>query len=332
VRLGRNDPCHCGSGKKYKVCHLEADAEARRAESDQSGRADGPAPEIPDPRVFERSTAEVVRMFEARSRQPRRAAEAAQELMYEAWEQRSPAKRIALAREALAVHEGCVDALSLLASEEARTDEEARDLWERAVKGAEAALGKRAFIEDVGHFWGILETRPYMRARHGLAQCLWHLGERGTAIGHFQELLRLNPNDNQGVRYQLAACLLEAGQDDALDVLLARYADDASAVWTWSAALLEFRQSADSAESRAALLEALDQNPYVAGYLLGEKKLPGHLPDYIGFGDEPEAIAYAAEHGDAWRATRGALDWLASRRGPRAPKPKPTARSRSKRT
>ncbi len=22
---GRNDPCHCGSGKKYKHCHLEAD-------------------------------------------------------------------------------------------------------------------------------------------------------------------------------------------------------------------------------------------------------------------------------------------------------------------
>ena len=22
--LGRNDPCHCGSGKKYKPCHLAA--------------------------------------------------------------------------------------------------------------------------------------------------------------------------------------------------------------------------------------------------------------------------------------------------------------------
>jgi hypothetical protein len=26
VKLGRNDPCHCGSGKKYKKCHLNADA------------------------------------------------------------------------------------------------------------------------------------------------------------------------------------------------------------------------------------------------------------------------------------------------------------------
>jgi uncharacterized protein YecA (UPF0149 family) len=23
-RIGRNDPCHCGSGKKYKLCHGKA--------------------------------------------------------------------------------------------------------------------------------------------------------------------------------------------------------------------------------------------------------------------------------------------------------------------
>ncbi len=316
MRLGRNEPCHCGSGKKYKVCHLDADAAAKRARPEQAAHADAPEPELPDARVFERSTAEVVRMFEARSRRPKRAAEAAQELMYQAWEQRSPARRIALAREALAVSPGCADAYSLLASEEARTDEEARALWEQALGAAGAALGKRAFVEDVRHFWGLLETRPYMRARHGLAQCLWHLGDRAGAIAHFQELLRLNPNDNQGARYQLTACLLEAGEDDALHVLLARYADEATAVWAWSAALLEFRRSGDTAASRKALRDGVDGNPHVPGYLLGEKKLPRHLPDYVGFGDEPEAIAYAAEHGDAWRGTRGALDWLAAQRGP----------------
>ncbi len=28
-RLGRNDPCWCGSGKKYKRCHMESDARKR---------------------------------------------------------------------------------------------------------------------------------------------------------------------------------------------------------------------------------------------------------------------------------------------------------------
>jgi hypothetical protein len=30
VKIGRNDLCHCGSGKKYKHCHLDLDAVARR--------------------------------------------------------------------------------------------------------------------------------------------------------------------------------------------------------------------------------------------------------------------------------------------------------------
>lgn len=29
AKLGRNDPCHCGSGKKYKDCHLPVEQEAR---------------------------------------------------------------------------------------------------------------------------------------------------------------------------------------------------------------------------------------------------------------------------------------------------------------
>ncbi len=29
-KLGRNDPCWCGSGKKYKHCHLKADRRDRK--------------------------------------------------------------------------------------------------------------------------------------------------------------------------------------------------------------------------------------------------------------------------------------------------------------
>jgi SEC-C motif-containing protein len=32
MNIGRNDPCHCGSGKKYKKCCLEKDEEARHKE------------------------------------------------------------------------------------------------------------------------------------------------------------------------------------------------------------------------------------------------------------------------------------------------------------
>ena len=31
MKLGKNDPCHCGSGQKYKKCHLAADDAAKIA-------------------------------------------------------------------------------------------------------------------------------------------------------------------------------------------------------------------------------------------------------------------------------------------------------------
>jgi hypothetical protein len=32
MKVGRNDPCHCGSGQKYKKCHLLKDEAAHAAE------------------------------------------------------------------------------------------------------------------------------------------------------------------------------------------------------------------------------------------------------------------------------------------------------------
>ena len=42
---GRNEPCHCGSGKKYKQCHLEEDEKsAREARAKAAAEAEKNAP------------------------------------------------------------------------------------------------------------------------------------------------------------------------------------------------------------------------------------------------------------------------------------------------
>jgi len=39
--VGRNDPCPCGSGKKYKHCHMRADREAaQQAKMEAAQRAE----------------------------------------------------------------------------------------------------------------------------------------------------------------------------------------------------------------------------------------------------------------------------------------------------
>jgi hypothetical protein len=44
ANLGRNEPCHCGSGKKYKQCHLAEDEAKERAERAKA-TAEAPAAE-----------------------------------------------------------------------------------------------------------------------------------------------------------------------------------------------------------------------------------------------------------------------------------------------
>jgi SEC-C motif len=46
TEIGRNDPCHCGSGKKYKQCHLAAD-EAKAREARRKAEAAAPAEAAP---------------------------------------------------------------------------------------------------------------------------------------------------------------------------------------------------------------------------------------------------------------------------------------------
>lgn len=41
-----------------------------------------------------------------------------------------------------------------------------------------------------------------------------------------------------------------------------------------------------------------------------KQRVPRHLPDYIGWDDEWEARAYAADALDLWRGTKGARGWL----------------------
>jgi hypothetical protein len=59
----------------------------------------------------------------------------------------------------------------------------------------------------------------------------------------------------------------------------------------------------------------------VPPYLTGQERIPNRLPDHVGFGDESEAVAYAADHLNHWRRTDGALDWLQERLAVQPSKP-----------
>jgi len=246
-------------------------------------------------------------------RSKRSAVDEAQEIMYDAWEAPTRQRAVALAKKALTISADCADAYNLLAEQSAESLEEVLALYRKGVEAGERALGKKAFKEDVGYFWGLLETRPYMRARAGLAQSLWEAGQREEAMGHYWDLLRLNPNDNQGIRDLLMPCLIELDRDKDAEKLFRQFEEDGMAVWMYSRALLDFREHGDSPAAGKSLKAALGENKHVPSYLLGRKKMPRTLPGHYGFGDDNEAVLYAHGNRAAWKATPGAMEWLAVR-------------------
>lgn len=82
VRPGRNEPCHCGSGRKYKHCCLEKDeaeasaarakAAAAAAEHATETAAKAPARTPPRPQTHQPWKAKTTRGFVPKARTPRK--------------------------------------------------------------------------------------------------------------------------------------------------------------------------------------------------------------------------------------------------------------------
>lgn len=227
---------------------------------------------------------------------------------------RDPMMAIAYALRAVRLDPACLDARVLLAIAAGGPSSELIEELETIVAVGEADFGPEFFKENHGHFWGLMETRPYMRARHKLAYELYEAGRIGDAIRHYEEMLKLNPGDNQGLRYSLLAHYLEANDLDGARRVLKTYGDEPFALFLW-ARVLERYLSGDLIEAVEALQQARRQNPHVESFLVGKAKVPKTLPDYYGIGDIAEAVTCVDAIGPAWKKHREAIQWLKKEHG-----------------
>lgn len=237
----------------------------------------------------------------------------AQEIAYDAWNEPDQKKSIALARKALRISPYCIDAYLIMTySTDSYT--ECVKLYTKAIETGQKAFGDKFFKENRGHFWGIVETRPYMRALEGLAINLWAMGERQKAIETYQEMLCLNPNDNQGIRYVLINWLIAENELGAAEKLLSDYLEN-SAFMLYSKALLYFKQ-VKKVKAINALKKGINANPHVPEFLLNPKKkyVPESQAEKIfgGYssGRASEADEYRKIAREAWRDVPEALNWL----------------------
>jgi tetratricopeptide (TPR) repeat protein len=234
---------------------------------------------------------------------------AAQELIWDAFDIPERRQKLALARKALKIFADCADGYVILA-QHARTYAQRIELYRKGVQAGERALGKTFFKRNAGHFWGILETRGYMRALCGLANELWDICQYEEAITHWRTILRLNRDDNIGVRYVLAARLLYLDRDREAWEVIQRYKKDVGCDFAWIRPILLFREFGDDPRTRAALAMAMRINAHVPTYLFLQKPIPREIPQYVTWGGEDEAAECACDLMRPWRSTQGAIVWL----------------------
>ena len=231
-----------------------------------------------------------------------------QDLVLQAYDE-TPAKGKKLIKQALELDPNNADAYNYLASVENDVDK-ALTLYRQAEEAGERALGEEFFEENKGHFWGLFETRPYMRAKSGVAGCLYAKNRVNATIEVYREMIELNPSDNQGVRYLLATILLSKKDLSDYESFVKKYEGEDSALWHYNNALYHFKKMGKSAKSDGELMKAYKFNPYVMEFMLGLKELPEEMPQFIGRGDENEAVAYIFDAIHTWGKTDGALNWM----------------------
>ena len=175
---------------------------------------------------------------------------------------------------------------------------------------AEKRLGRKMFKECNGLFWGQIETRPYMRVKQRLAATFQEADQVDEAISQWEEMLELNPSDNQGVRYELLPVYLQLNRIDDARRLFDQYDEvEWSVIFAWGHVLWHYLQE-DLAEASRATEKAHKQNPHMKPYLTGKKRIPKSLPAHYGAGSLEEAKCYAAPLAAAWKAHPSARKWL----------------------
>jgi tetratricopeptide (TPR) repeat protein len=240
-------------------------------------------------------------------------AELAQELFYDALDAPSAAKRRKLLEQALVLDPRHADVRLCLLDEQTTSPAARIDALRAIVADAALALGPD-FNAMAGHFWGFHETRPYMRAREQLAIELHAAGRWDEAIVEYRDMLALNPNDNQGLRYELRPLLLSLGRVDDSRALALRYPNDETynAAFAWCL-VLECLLAKESDSAAAALAAARKVNPHLEPYINGRERIPAEQPGSYSPGSPSEAVCFAESVRSAWSSHPEALRWLQSR-------------------
>lgn len=247
---------------------------------------------------------------------PVQSREMARGLIRTALRVRSPSKKAAMIRLAVARDPDCPEARIELADLEFQAGN-----FKSCLLAYEELAEKEAsrWNSKQTTWWIDRETRPYLRSLYGRAMTQWHLGRFSPAAKTLEELLALNPKDNQGARFLIPMLYLLAESPERASAYFDKYADhypndfsEPSFLFGWA---LTYSLEGREAEARAKYTEGILKNIYLAPMLLELDEPPRSLwlpndraePNYAAEFVESYAVLWDKEPG-ALRLLREVFD------------------------
>ncbi len=264
---GRNDVCPCGSGKKYKKCHLRDDESAL-----------APAPSAPD----------------------------AKAVLLAGWrlfEQRRPGAAEKKFKEALELDADLVDAIvGVGMANLSQGDKDAAvERFDTAI-ARKADLAASLKADGVTDAFTRPEAQPFIRASHALGCLAYDEGQYEKARTTLANVYEID-NGPVGTEARLVAAkaLVKLEQADQGIPLLKAAAEFPTATGrAYMGLALAQLLTGDNAGAKASLASAHEANRYLGRAILGQVRRRVDNPAAAVPGSQEEAVVYAQAFGDVW--------------------------------
>ena len=185
-----------------------------------------------------------------------------------------------------------------------------------AVKNGAKLMEKKGFMDEdsIGEYWGILETRPYMRLLNRYADFMAEAGMMSLAAKEYEEMIRLSENDNLGVRYSLMHVYAYLEQEEPALELHKKYDGYEETQMLLPLSVLYFKRGDfDKAEDYLKRLCATNKDTKKFFRAIKKDKLDHYVEEISGYGYQPftiqELIVELMENSFLFRMVPLYMEW-----------------------
>ena len=136
-----------------------------------------------------------------------------------------------------------IDAAVMVAELTASSIEKLIEKYKSLIEEAEEKLKAEGYFDYdcIGEFWGLFETRPYMRLLDKYSGNLVQCGKMRLAIAEYEKMLKLCENDNLGVRYRLMHLYVFLEDEQSALRLSKEYSDEESTQFLLPLSILYYK-------------------------------------------------------------------------------------------